>query len=167
MLEKIGGWILCFGELAKVLQMLDARSTLLEMQGLHVSFWKWSSCLDISRSIAYSSFYCVSISYNVHVRRVMACLMEKLGTAMMTEECETPLRQLQHFIARDYKLDPKLYKACHAAAFKYCNAKSVWAGSPLSTDPERGPLILPCLYNRAISPDYKVHLHLTGICDTI
>lgn len=89
--------------------------------------------------------------------RVMSCLMEKLDTEVMTEECETPLRQLQHFIARDYKLDPPLYKACREAAIKYCSAKSVWASSPLSTDPERGPLILPCLYSRAISPEYKLN----------
>nr|BAN20969.1 MG-160, putative [Riptortus pedestris] len=89
--------------------------------------------------------------------RVMSCLMEKLDTEVMTEECETPLRQLQHFIARDYKLDPPLYKACREAAIKYCSAKGVWASSPLSTDPERGPLILPCLYSRAISPEYKLN----------
>lgn len=88
--------------------------------------------------------------------RVMSCLMEKLNTEIMTQECEVPLRQLQHFVVRDYKLDPPLYRACRDAAVKYCSAKSVWASSPLSTDPERGPLILPCLYNKAISPEYKL-----------
>lgn len=42
--------------------------------------------------------------------RVMSCLMEKLGTNYMTGPCETALLQIQYFVARDFKLDPQLYR---------------------------------------------------------
>lgn len=42
--------------------------------------------------------------------RVMSCLMEKLGTNFMRPECEIALMQIQYFVARDFKLDPPLYR---------------------------------------------------------
>lgn len=75
----------------------------------------------------------------------MSCLMEKLGTRSMTEACETALLQIQYFVARDYKLDPQLYRACHDDAVKYCHAKKAWHDQ-YTMDPERGPLVLPCLF---------------------
>lgn len=42
--------------------------------------------------------------------RVMSCLMEKLGTNYMSSDCEIALMQIQYFVARDFKLDPQLYR---------------------------------------------------------
>ena len=42
--------------------------------------------------------------------RVMSCLMEKIGTEWMTSDCEIALMQIQYFVARDFKLDPQLYR---------------------------------------------------------
>lgn len=42
--------------------------------------------------------------------RVMSCLMEKLGTNYMVPDCEIALMQIQYFVARDFKLDPQLYR---------------------------------------------------------
>lgn len=42
--------------------------------------------------------------------RVMSCLMEKLGTPVMRADCEQALMQIQYFVARDFKLDPPLYR---------------------------------------------------------
>nr|CAD7426932.1 unnamed protein product [Timema monikensis] len=81
--------------------------------------------------------------------RVMSCLMEKLGTDHMTEACELALVQIQYFVARDYKLDPQLYRQCRDDAVRLCHAKKVWADDNASMDPERGPLVLPCLYRYA------------------
>ena len=67
----------------------------------------------------------------------------------MTESCEKALVQIQYFVARDYKLDPPLYRACKADATHFCNAKSVWSDDGTQMDPERGPLVLPCLYRHA------------------
>lgn len=35
--------------------------------------------------------------------RVLSCLMDKVGSAQMTEECEDKLLQIQYFVARDYR----------------------------------------------------------------
>lgn len=43
--------------------------------------------------------------------RVMSCLMEKIGTEFMTSDCEMALMQIQYFVARDFKLDPQLYRS--------------------------------------------------------
>ncbi|XP_075212772.1 Golgi apparatus protein 1 [Lycorma delicatula] len=77
--------------------------------------------------------------------RVITCLMDHIGTALMTDACETALLQIQYFIARDYKLDPQLYKQCHEDAVHYCHAKHSWHDET-SMDPDLGPLVLPCLY---------------------
>lgn len=86
--------------------------------------------------------------------RVMSCLMEQLGTPVMTADCEHSLLLIQYFVARDFKLDPQLYKHCHDDAIKYCHAKKQWDDvTDIQMDPERGPLILPCLHRMAYSDD--------------
>lgn len=47
---------------------------------------------------------------DTEVAGIMNCLMEKLGTNYMREKCEIALMQIQYFIARDFKLDPQLYR---------------------------------------------------------
>lgn len=84
--------------------------------------------------------------------RVMSCLMEKLGTNFMSDECENALLQIQYFISRDFKLDPQLYKACKYDAVTQCKAKLNWADS---SEMERDPLIMPCLYNYAYNTESK------------
>ncbi|XP_012256488.2 Golgi apparatus protein 1 [Athalia rosae] len=94
--------------------------------------------------------------------RVISCLMEKLGTDRMTEACETALVQIQYFVARDFKLDPQLYRACRADAIHFCHAKKVWAPDGSQMDPERGPLVLPCLYRYAYHP--QANMTLKPVC---
>lgn len=91
--------------------------------------------------------------------RVMSCLMEKLGTNFMTPSCETALLQIQYFTARDFKLDPILYAQCRTDAIKLCHAKKTWADlDNTQMDPERGPLILPCLHRYAYHPNKTMQL---------
>lgn len=73
----------------------------------------------------------------------MSCLMDKLGTDHMNEECETALIQIQYFVARDFKLDPQLYKGCNKDAVKYCHVK---LDNSTEEGPSYGPEVLPCLY---------------------
>uniref|UniRef100_A0A1B6KZZ0 Golgi apparatus protein 1 n=1 Tax=Graphocephala atropunctata TaxID=36148 RepID=A0A1B6KZZ0_9HEMI len=82
--------------------------------------------------------------------RVMNCLMEKLGTDVMTGDCEEALLQIQYFVARDYKLDPQLYRACHGEAVKLCHAKKAWHDE-ITMDPDNGPLVLPCLFRYIVN----------------
>ncbi|CAK9798296.1 Golgi apparatus protein 1 [Anthophora plagiata] len=90
--------------------------------------------------------------------RVISCLMEQLGTGRMTEACETALVQVQYFVARDFKLDPQLYRACKFDATRLCHARNAWASDGKQMDPERGPLILPCLYRHAYHPQKNLTL---------
>ena len=91
--------------------------------------------------------------------RVMNCLMEKLGTNFMTKGCEAALLEIQYFVARDFKLDPQLYRSCKDDAIKFCRAKKTWADlDTAQMDPERGPLILPCLHRYAYHPQKEMQL---------
>ncbi|XP_055609090.1 Golgi apparatus protein 1-like isoform X1 [Uranotaenia lowii] len=91
--------------------------------------------------------------------RVMSCLMEKLGTNFMNADCESALLQIQYFVARDFKLDPQLYRNCKDDAIKFCRAKKTWADlDTAQMDPERGPLILPCLHRYAYHPEKDLQL---------
>ncbi|CAO1434349.1 unnamed protein product [Diamesa serratosioi] len=94
--------------------------------------------------------------------RIMSCLMEKLGTSYMTPSCETALLQIQYFTSRDFKLDAQLYKSCKNDAVKFCHAKKSWADmSPEQMDPERGPMVLPCLHRYAYRHEKKMQLSET------
>ncbi|CAG9121359.1 unnamed protein product [Plutella xylostella] len=84
--------------------------------------------------------------------RVISCLMEKLGTAVMIPECETALLQIQYFVSRDFRLDPQLYKACKYDAVTLCYAKLQWADLN-EHQSEKDPLVLPCLYKYAYNTD--------------
>ncbi|ETN58727.1 golgi family apparatus protein 1 [Anopheles darlingi] len=96
--------------------------------------------------------------------RVMSCLMEKLGTNYMNVECESALLQIQYFVARDFKLDPQLYRNCKEDAIRFCKAKKSWADlDTAQMDPERGPLILPCLHRYAY-PERDESLRLRPEC---
>ncbi|KAH8373528.1 hypothetical protein KR009_012405 [Drosophila setifemur] len=86
--------------------------------------------------------------------RVMSCLVERIGTPAMLPECEQALLIIEYFVARDFKLDPQLYKHCRDDAVKYCRAKKQWDDAQnIQMDPERGPMILPCLHRMAYSED--------------
>lgn len=96
--------------------------------------------------------------------RVMSCLMEKLGTKYMRQDCEQALMQIQYFVARNFKLDSQLYKECKEDAVHFCHAKRSWDNAALAADgndnaagdvmdPERGPMILPCLHRYAYHPE--------------
>lgn len=89
--------------------------------------------------------------------------MELIGTDHMRAACETALLQIQYFVARDYKLDPPLYRECRDDAIRLCHAKKAWSDDPTHMDPERGPMVLPCLYRIAAqeTPKFKVKMVLT------
>ena len=87
--------------------------------------------------------------------------MDTLGTDRMTDDaCETALIQIQYFIARDYQLDPLLYKACKADAIHLCHASKAWYNDGSKIDVEQGPLVLPCLYRYASYPQKNMTVTL-------
>ncbi|KAK9511032.1 hypothetical protein O3M35_005681 [Rhynocoris fuscipes] len=81
--------------------------------------------------------------------RMMSCLMGKIGTEVMTLECEKSLRQILYFEARDFKLDPLLFKACHEEANKLCVSGHSWSFATRMNSKSVGQpstFVLPCLY---------------------
>jgi Golgi apparatus protein 1 len=89
--------------------------------------------------------------------RVMSCLMDNIGADHMTEECEDALIQIQYFVARDFKLDPKLYRACKDDATKLCHASPSWEEGQ-KEQPTYEPQVLPCLYRHAYPTDEKLKI---------
>ncbi|CAG0914941.1 unnamed protein product [Notodromas monacha] len=90
--------------------------------------------------------------------RVLQCLMQHLGTQVMTSDCEESLLRLMYFVARDFELDPLLYRSCKRDARDHCSAKEKWGGEPGSYDPERGLVVLSCLYHLALHPEDNLRL---------
>lgn len=90
--------------------------------------------------------------------RMLSCLMDQVSNIAMKDTCRETLLQIQYFVARDFKLDPILYKECRKDAVTYCRAKKEWYDDPTRMDPERGPIVLPCLYRYAYHPDDSVRL---------
>lgn len=91
--------------------------------------------------------------------RVMSCLRDKMGTKFMKPDCEQALKQINYFVSRNFKLDPQLYRSCKEDAIRICHAKKSWADiNNDQMDPDREPMILPCLYRIAYSTETKMKL---------
>lgn len=69
--------------------------------------------------------------------------MDSLRSDAMTEECENALTEIQYFVSRDFKLDPKLYKACQQDASVNCH---YFDPSESENGPSFSSQVLPCLY---------------------
>ncbi|XP_061532924.1 Golgi apparatus protein 1 isoform X3 [Phycodurus eques] len=84
-----------------------------------------------------------------HIRNgdpmILSCLMEHLYTDKMVEDCEHRLLELQYFIARDWKLDPILYRKCQGDAARLCHTHS-WNETSEMMPPGA---IFSCLYRHA------------------
>ncbi|XP_013408738.1 Golgi apparatus protein 1 isoform X2 [Lingula anatina] len=94
---------------------------------------------------------------------VMACLMDKMESDKMTDECEERLVEIQYFVARDFNLDSRLHKLCHKDAVKHCHASENWY-DPDTEGPSNGPLILPCLYGRIMHHENDPHMQISRQC---
>lgn len=90
--------------------------------------------------------------------RVFSCLMDNIGADHMTEDCEDALMQIQYFVARNFKLDPQLYKACHEDATRLCHATRDWDNNSVEPGPDNAPLVLPCLYRYMYHPTENMQL---------
>ncbi|XP_077451886.1 Golgi apparatus protein 1 [Stigmatopora argus] len=103
---------------------------------------------------------------------ILSCLMEHLYTEKMVELCEHRLLELQYFIARDWKLDPILYRKCQGDAARLCHTHG-WNETSEMMPPGA---IFSCLYRHAyrsveqgrrLSRDCKVEvqriLHLRAL----
>ncbi|XP_075884869.1 Golgi apparatus protein 1-like isoform X2 [Nelusetta ayraudi] len=85
-----------------------------------------------------------------HIRNgdpmILSCLMEHLYTEKMVEDCEHRLLELQYFIARDWKLDPILYRKCQGDAARLCYTQG-WNETNENAIPSGA--VFSCLYRHA------------------
>lgn len=72
---------------------------------------------------------------------------------IMTDECEDNLLQIQYFLARDFPMDSLLFESCSKDAQRLCGTRADWAEDPNRMEPERGPLVLSCLFRNIASDD--------------
>uniref|UniRef100_A0A914W435 Golgi apparatus protein 1 n=1 Tax=Plectus sambesii TaxID=2011161 RepID=A0A914W435_9BILA len=80
----------------------------------------------------------------------LTCLMKHLDDSDMTDQCEQRLLEIQYFMARDWTLDPELYRACHSDAVAKCKAFDNWHQQANDKKiPDPGPQVLACLYRSA------------------
>ncbi|XP_056648655.1 Golgi apparatus protein 1 [Diorhabda sublineata] len=84
--------------------------------------------------------------------RVMSCLMDNMRSEIMTVDCENALLEIQYFVARDFALDPQLYRSCSADATKRCHFDTD------SSAPSYSRQVLPCLYRYAYLTDESMKL---------
>ncbi|CAJ0586700.1 unnamed protein product, partial [Mesorhabditis spiculigera] len=92
----------------------------------------------------------------------LQCLMKNVDSDKMTPQCEQRLIEVQYFMARDWTLDPGLYKACHDDAVSKCSALPDWhmqTNSANKVDP--GPQVLACLYRSAYDETNPLTPHCT------
>ena len=63
---------------------------------------------------------------------VLSCLMHQVAvqSRQMTKDCRERLMEIQFFMARDFSLDPKLYKQCRRDAQDLCQADEHWYSNP-------------------------------------
>jgi Golgi apparatus protein 1 len=91
--------------------------------------------------------------------RVLDCLMTLLASEsgaeanVMTDDCEETLIQIQYFLARDFPMDSLLFEECKLDAQKICGANPDWIEDPKNMEPEKGPLVLSCLFRNVAGDD--------------
>ncbi|XP_066290106.1 Golgi apparatus protein 1-like isoform X6 [Branchiostoma lanceolatum] len=81
---------------------------------------------------------------------ILSCLMEHLYTPSMVVECEEKLLELQYFISRDWRLDPRMYRKCAKEAERLCNAGPEWNDTNDNLPPG---IVFSCLYRHVYRKD--------------
>lgn len=81
---------------------------------------------------------------------VMSCLqtLAAKNSHEMNKECAATLMEIQYFLARDFSLNPKLYKKCKSDAAKFCGAEDDWHLKMTDDDKSndgRAQHVFPCL----------------------
>ncbi|CAF0753061.1 unnamed protein product [Didymodactylos carnosus] len=78
---------------------------------------------------------------------VIMCLLDNLKSSQMTELCEDRLMEISYFIARDWRLTPKLLRSCKSPLETYCSLEKDWSLDKDMSDTKVGYL-LGCLYQQ-------------------
>ncbi|CAF0964461.1 unnamed protein product [Didymodactylos carnosus] len=89
---------------------------------------------------------------------VIMCLLENLRSSRMTEECKDRLMEISYFMARDWRLTPKLLRTCKSNLFTECRLEN-WSLDKDMSEAKVGYL-LGCLYQQRknLSPECGAEL---------
>ncbi|UJR21808.1 hypothetical protein I4U23_024886 [Adineta vaga] len=78
---------------------------------------------------------------------VIMCLLDNLKNSRMSEDCEERLMEVAYFMARDWRLTPKLLRSCRTNLVNLCELPTDWSMSTELNDAEVG-MYLGCLYQK-------------------
>ncbi|CAF1437662.1 unnamed protein product [Adineta steineri] len=78
---------------------------------------------------------------------IVMCLLNNLKHIRMTEDCEDRLMEITYFIARDWRLTPKLIRTCQANLVSLCQLPPNWSMTNTTSDTTIGTY-LGCLYQQ-------------------
>jgi len=78
---------------------------------------------------------------------MIMCLLNNLRSPRMTEDCEDRLMEVAYFMARDWRITPRLVRVCRENLVTFCGLPSNWAGSQDLKDFDVGKY-LGCLYQK-------------------
>ncbi|CAF1437679.1 unnamed protein product, partial [Adineta steineri] len=96
---------------------------------------------------------------------IIMCLLDNLKSNRMTEECEDRLMEISYFIARDWRLTPKLIRTCQTNLINLCQLSTNWSMTNELKDDQIG-MYLGCLYqqrqqlDRNCSTELKRLMHI-------
>ncbi|CAF3848511.1 unnamed protein product [Rotaria sp. Silwood1] len=78
---------------------------------------------------------------------VILCLLDNLKNTRMTEDCEDRLMEVAYFLARDWRLTPRLLRTCRENLVTYCRLPPDWSMKQDINGPQVG-VYLSCLYQQ-------------------
>ncbi|CAF1086846.1 unnamed protein product [Adineta steineri] len=78
---------------------------------------------------------------------IIMCLLDNLKSNRMTEECEDRLMEVTYFMARDWRLTPKLLRTCRTNLVNLCQLPTNWSMTNELKDDQIG-MYLGCLYQQ-------------------
>ncbi|CAF3401610.1 unnamed protein product [Rotaria socialis] len=93
---------------------------------------------------------------------VVLCLLDNLKNARMTEECEDRLMEVAYFMARDWRLTPRLMRTCQTNLKTFCQLPEDWSMNKELNDVQVG-MYLGCLYQHRKNLDRECQGELKRI----
>lgn len=86
---------------------------------------------------------------------LIKCLLNQISSYDMRSSCHDRLIDIDFFMARDWKLNRKLYSLCKADAIRFCNSDPDWFGTK-GESKEFMANTLPCLFTHIRSDNATI-----------
>ncbi|CAF4465471.1 unnamed protein product, partial [Rotaria sp. Silwood2] len=93
---------------------------------------------------------------------VILCLLDNLKNARMTEDCEDRLMEVAYFLARDWRLTPRLLRTCQTNLVTFCQLPKDWSMNQDISGVQVG-MYLGCLYQQRQQLDKECRSELKRI----